>query len=190
MPLEFPVTSTGESNMRPTAMLFRNLVSMDVEESIRANPIDGVVLLCGCDKTTPSLIMGAASCDVPALVVSGGPMLNGKYPRPGHRIGHGRLALQRGRQGRQDEPEGVQRSRGLHVAFRRSLHGDGHGLDDGIDGRGAGDGAAAERRDSGRRFAALRPRPPGRPPHRRSRERETSRFRRSSCRKTSRTRFA
>jgi dihydroxy-acid dehydratase len=79
LPLEFPVMSTGESNMRPTAMLFRNLVSMDVEESIRGNPIDGVVLLCGCDKTTPSLVMGAASCDVPAVVVSGGPMLNGKY---------------------------------------------------------------------------------------------------------------
>ena len=87
LPLEFPVTSTGESNMRPTAMLFRNLVSMDVEESIRANPIDGVVLLCGCDKTTPSLIMGAASCDIPALVVSGGPMLNGKYR--GQDIGSG-----------------------------------------------------------------------------------------------------
>jgi len=79
LPLEFPVMSTGETNIRPTAMLYRNLVSMDVEESIRANPIDGVVLLCGCDKTTPSLVMGAASCDVPALVVSGGPMLNGKY---------------------------------------------------------------------------------------------------------------
>ena len=79
LPLEFPVMSTGESNMRPTAMLFRNLVSMDVEESIRGNPIDGVVLLCGCDKTTPSLVMGAASCDIPAIVVSGGPMLNGKY---------------------------------------------------------------------------------------------------------------
>lgn len=86
-PLEFPVTSTGESNMRPTAMLFRNLVSMDVEESIRANPIDGVVLMCGCDKTTPALVMGAASCDVPALVVSGGPMLNGKYH--GRNIGSG-----------------------------------------------------------------------------------------------------
>src|SRR5690606_1832558 len=87
LPVEFPVTSTGESNMRPTAMLFRNLVSMDVEESIRANPIDGVVLLCGCDKTTPSLIMGAASCDLPALVVSGGPMLNGKFR--GEDIGSG-----------------------------------------------------------------------------------------------------
>jgi L-arabonate dehydrase len=86
-PVEFPVTSTGEPNMRPTAMLFRNLVSMDVEESIRANPVDGVVLLCGCDKTTPALVMGAASCDLPALVVSGGPMLNGKYQ--GKDIGSG-----------------------------------------------------------------------------------------------------
>jgi dihydroxy-acid dehydratase len=79
LPVEFPVMSTGESNMRPTAMLYRNLVSMDVEESIRANPIDGVVLLCGCDKTTPALVMGAASCDLPSIVLSGGPMLNGKF---------------------------------------------------------------------------------------------------------------
>jgi len=86
-PLEFPVMSLGETLMRPTAMLFRNLVSMDVEESIRANPIDGVVLLAGCDKTTPALLMGAASCDLPALMVSGGPMLNGKFR--GQDIGSG-----------------------------------------------------------------------------------------------------
>lgn len=79
VPFEFPVMSLGENNIRPTAMLFRNLASMDVEESIRANPMDGVVLLCGCDKTTPSLVMGAASCDLPTIVVSGGPMLNGKH---------------------------------------------------------------------------------------------------------------
>ncbi len=78
-PLEFPVMSTGEVLMRPTAMLYRNLVSMDVEESIRGNPIDGVVLLMGCDKTTPSLIMGAASCDIPTIGLSGGPMLKGRY---------------------------------------------------------------------------------------------------------------
>lgn len=78
-PVEFPVMSLGETLLRPTAMLFRNLVSMDVEESIRANPLDGVVLLCGCDKTTPALVMGAASCDLPTIVVSGGPMLNGKF---------------------------------------------------------------------------------------------------------------
>ncbi|MBZ0305842.1 MAG: dihydroxy-acid dehydratase [Anaerolineae bacterium] len=78
-PLEFPVMSLGESLMRPTTMLFRNLASMDVEETIRANPLDGVVLLTGCDKTTPSTIMGACSVDLPTLVVNGGPMLNGKY---------------------------------------------------------------------------------------------------------------
>src|SRR5437763_10013369 len=86
-PLEFPVTSLGETQMRPTAMLFRNLASMDVEESIRANPIDGVVLLMGCDKTTPSLLMGAASCDLPTIGLSGGPMLNGKFQ--GKDIGSG-----------------------------------------------------------------------------------------------------
>jgi L-arabonate dehydrase len=78
-PLEFPVMSLGETLLRPTAMLYRNLVSMDVEESIRANPLDGVVLLVGCDKTTPSLVMGAASVDIPTIAVSGGPMLSGKY---------------------------------------------------------------------------------------------------------------
>lgn len=78
-PVEFPVMSLGETLMKPTAMLYRNLVSMDVEESIRANPVDGVVLLCGCDKTTPSLVMGACSVDLPTLVISGGPMLKGKW---------------------------------------------------------------------------------------------------------------
>lgn len=78
-PVEFPVMSLGETLIKPTAMLYRNLVSMDVEESIRANPLDGVVLLCGCDKTTPALVMGACSVDLPAIVVSGGPMLTGKY---------------------------------------------------------------------------------------------------------------
>ncbi|WP_136417301.1 IlvD/Edd family dehydratase [Herbaspirillum sp. ST 5-3] len=78
-PLEFPVMSLGETQLRPTAMLFRNLASMDVEESIRGNPIDGVVLLMGCDKTTPALMMGAASCGLPTIGISGGPMLNGKF---------------------------------------------------------------------------------------------------------------
>ncbi|MGV8988452.1 MAG: IlvD/Edd family dehydratase [Cypionkella sp.] len=87
LPLEFPVFSCGESNLRPTAMLFRNLASMDVEEAIRANPMDGVVLMVGCDKTTPSLVMGAATCDLPTIAVSGGPMLNGRYR--GKAIGSG-----------------------------------------------------------------------------------------------------
>lgn len=86
-PVEFPVMSLGESNMRPTAMLFRNLASMDVEESIRSNPMDGVILLVGCDKTTPALLMGAASANLPSIAVSGGPMLNGKFR--GQDIGSG-----------------------------------------------------------------------------------------------------
>ncbi|QBM27827.1 IlvD/Edd family dehydratase [Hydrogenophaga pseudoflava] len=91
-PVEFPVFSNGESNLRPTAMLTRNLASMDVEEAIRGNPIDAVVLLVGCDKTTPALLMGAASCDVPAIVVTGGPMLNGKLE--GKNIGSGTAVWQ------------------------------------------------------------------------------------------------
>ncbi len=86
-PLEFPVMSLGETLLRPTAMLYRNLASMDVEESIRANPLDGVVLLMGCDKTTPSLLMGAASVDLPTIGISGGPMLRGIYR--GKHIGSG-----------------------------------------------------------------------------------------------------
>ncbi len=82
-PLEFPVSSLGEVTMRPTAMLFRNLAAMDVEEGIRAHPLDGVVLLMGCDKTTPALLMGAASADLPTIGVSGGPQLRGVY--------HGRI---------------------------------------------------------------------------------------------------
>ncbi|MDP9066257.1 MAG: dihydroxy-acid dehydratase, partial [Pseudomonadota bacterium] len=78
-PLEFPVMSLGETMLRPTAMLYRNLASMDVEESIRANPLDGVVLLMGCDKTTPALLMGAASVDLPSIGISAGPMLRGVY---------------------------------------------------------------------------------------------------------------
>lgn len=78
-PLEFPVTSLGETIMKPTTMLFRNLASMDTEETIRANPLDGIVLLTGCDKTTPSTVMGACSVDLPTIVVPGGPMLNGRF---------------------------------------------------------------------------------------------------------------
>jgi L-arabonate dehydrase len=87
LPLEFPVFSTGESALRPTAMMFRNLAAMDVEEAVRGNPLDGVVLMVGCDKTTPALLMGAASVDMPAIVVTGGPMLNGWFR--GERVGSG-----------------------------------------------------------------------------------------------------
>lgn len=91
-PLEFPVMSLGETIMKPTTMLWRNLVSMDVEETIRANPLDGIVLLTGCDKTTPSTLMGACSVDLPTLVVPGGPMLNGKWR--GKDVGSGTLTWQ------------------------------------------------------------------------------------------------
>lgn len=91
-PLEFPVMSLGETLMKPTTMLWRNLASMDTEESIRANPIDGVVLLTGCDKTTPSTIMGACSVDLPTIVVPGGPMLNGYWK--GRKVGSGTLTWQ------------------------------------------------------------------------------------------------
>jgi L-arabonate dehydrase len=87
LPLEFPTISLGEMFMLPTTMMFRNLMAMDVEESIRANPLDAVVLLCGCDKTTPAQLMGAASADVPAIVVPGGPMLAGQFQ--GQRLGSG-----------------------------------------------------------------------------------------------------
>ncbi len=86
-PLEFPTMSLGETLMRPTAMLFRNLMAMEVEELLRANPIDGVVLLSGCDKTTPAMLMAAASADLPAIMVTGGPMLNGKFR--GENVGSG-----------------------------------------------------------------------------------------------------
>src|SRR5919112_189295 len=86
-PVEVPVFSVSESTFRPTAMMFRNLAAMAVEEQIRGQPIDGVVCLVGCDKTTPSLLMGAASCDLPSIVVTGGPMLNGHFR--GERVGSG-----------------------------------------------------------------------------------------------------
>lgn len=91
-PLEFPVMSLGETLIRPTAMLYRNLLSMDVEESIRANPLDGVILLAGCDKTNPGTLMGAASVDLPTILITGGPMLNGKFH--GRDIGSGTAVWQ------------------------------------------------------------------------------------------------
>ena len=99
--------SLGETMLRPTAMLFRNLLSMDVEESLRGNPLDGAVLLTGCDKTTPASLMGAASVDLPTLVVTGGPMLNGKFR--GCDIGSG-TAVWRFTAGRQRRPDDARRT--------------------------------------------------------------------------------
>ena len=136
-PVEFPVFSNGESNLRPTAMFTRNLASMDVEEAIRGNPIDAVVLLVGCDKTTPALLMGAASCDMPTIVVTGGPMLNGKHQ--GRDIGSGTAVWQLSEQvkaGTIIDPR-LPRRRSRHVALRGHLQHHGHRVDDGLHGRGA-----------------------------------------------------
>src|SRR5256884_3181610 len=97
-PLEFPTISLGEVLMKPTAMMFRNLMAMDVEECLRAYPLDAVVLLSGCDKTTPAMLMGAASADVPAIMVTGGPMLSGKWRT--EELGSGTDALGLWAQGR------------------------------------------------------------------------------------------
>ena len=152
-PVEFPVMSSGETNLRPTAMLFRNLISMDVEESIRANPIDGVVLLCGCDKTTPALIMGAASVILPSIVISGGAMLNGKFC--GQDIGSGtdvwRFSeeMRAGRMSLEsfmDAQTGMSRSTGVcNVMGTASTMA--------VDGRSAWAEPAAQRRHSGAGFA-------------------------------------
>ena len=96
VPMNLPVVSLGETLVRPTAMLWRNMAAMATEEMLRANPIDGVVLLGGCDKTIPSLLMAAASVDLPAVVVPGGPMLTGTFRGVAARLRDGRLAAQRG----------------------------------------------------------------------------------------------
>jgi dihydroxyacid dehydratase/phosphogluconate dehydratase len=127
-PVEFPVSSLGETQMKPTAMLFRNLLSMDVEEAIRAYGIDGVVLLGGCDKTTPGQLMGAASVDLPTIVVSSGPMLNGKWR--GKDIGSGTDVWKFSeavRAGEMTLKDFMAAER--HVAVGGRVHDHGHGLD-------------------------------------------------------------
>ena len=152
-PLEFPVMSLGETLLRPTAMLYRNLASMDVEESIRGNPIDGVVLLMGCDKTTPSLVMGAASVDLPTIGVSGGPMLNGKWR--GQELGSGTGVWSMSEQVR----AGTLKLQDFFDAEScmqpqpRPLHDDGNGEHDGEHGRGARPRPARQRRLSRRSTA-------------------------------------
>ena len=132
-PLEFPTMSLGEALMKPTAMLYRNLMSMDVEETIRANPIDGVVMLAGCDKTVPANLMGAASCNVPALMITGGPMLNGHWRKQRDRrqrcLAHQRRTARRTGHRRRSSGSGK-----LHGTQRRTLHGNGNGFDDGVHG--------------------------------------------------------
>ena len=151
LPLEFPTISLGEMFMKPTTMMFRNLMAMDVEESIRANPMDGVVLLCGCDKTTPAQMMGAASADVPAIVVPGGPMLAGQLRAKLGSGTDGRKLFDLYRTGKLTDEEwsgskAASRARG-------ALHGDGDGVHHDQPGGSARHDAAGLGQYSGARFA-------------------------------------
>ena len=166
LPLEFPAMSLGETQMRPTAMLFRNLLAMEVEESIRGNPIDAVVLLGGCDKTTPGQLMGAASVDLPTLVVSSGPMLNGKFR--GRDIGSGTdvwkfsEAVRAGEMSLSD----FMAAEARHVAHARHLHDDGQRLDDGEPRGSDGHRPPLQRHRPRGRCASPRDRARKRPPDR------------------------
>ena len=153
VPLEFPTISLGEMFMRPTAMLFRNLMAMDVEESIRANPMDGVVLLCGCDKTTPAQLMGAASADLPAIVVPGGPMLSGIWKD--QKLGSGtdgRKLFDLYRAGKLNDEELCEIEGGLSRQ-RGALHRNGHGEHHDQSGGSARDDVDGLCLATGRRFA-------------------------------------
>ena len=153
-PLEFPTMSLGETIMRPTTMLYRNLMAMEVEESLRANPLDGVVLLSGCDKTTPAQLMGAASVDLPVDHGHRRAHAKREVPRARHRIGYRCVAADRGVPGRPDRGRRSDRSGDLYVAQCRSLHDHGHGVDHGLSGRGLGHAAARVGGHSRRRLAA------------------------------------
>ena len=131
LPLEFPVSSLGENLQKPTTMLFRNLMAMDVEEAIRSYPFDAVVLIGGCDKTQPAQLMGAASADVPAIMLTGGTVEAGRVPRPRALGRHRPVALHRRAPRGQDHARRVRRARGRVDSRRRPLQRDGHGLDDG-----------------------------------------------------------
>ena len=130
IPLNLPVVSLGETQVRPTAMLWRNMAAMATEEMLRANPIDGVVLLGGCDKTIPSLLMAAASVDLPAVVVPGGPMLTGTF-RGSRWVWHRRVAAQRRGPRRHAVRRGVRELRVVDDPQPRPLQHDGHRVDDG-----------------------------------------------------------
>lgn len=171
--LEFPTISLGEIYLNPTSMLYRNLAAMDTEEMIRAQPIDGVVLLVNCDKTIPAALMGAASADLPAILVSGGPMLNGNYR--GQILGActdcRRLTAEFQAGTRRGD---VQRNRRWHRAEHRALHGDGHGVHDELARRSPGNCVARQRRDSCARRAPLAPRRSRGTTHRHTRARMDS----------------
>jgi dihydroxyacid dehydratase/phosphogluconate dehydratase len=130
--LEFPVLSPGEPFLRPSSMLFRNKAAMELEEILWANPLDAVVVLTGCDKTTSAALMGLASVDLPAIILTGGPMLNGRYPREQCRLRHGHLADDRGTARRFGVAGGVRRIREQPQPLGGPWHDDGHRVVDGL----------------------------------------------------------
>ena len=163
-PMEIPVLTLGETFMKPSTMLYRNLLAMDAEEALRSYPADGVVLLGGCDKTVPALLMGATSANLPAIFVPAGPMLRGNWRGQIARLGQRRVEIL-GREARRHARRmRLARDGGRHRALVRHLHDDGHGLDDGGGRRRAGHDAARRLVDSRRRLRASahgRPRPAG-----------------------------
>ena len=166
-PLEMPAMSLGEPFMKPTTMIYRNLLSIDVEELLRANPVDGAVLMGGCDKTVPAMLMGCGVDEPARDLHAGGPDAARQLARQDAGLGLGRLEVLGGKARGQHRRQGVGRDRGRHRAFLRHLHDDGHGLDDGVGGRSAGHDDAGCGRDPGGRF---RPSAHGgglRPAHRR-----------------------
>lgn len=166
-PLEFPTISLGEIYLSPSSMLYRNLAAMDTEEMIRGQPLDGVVLLVNCDKTIPAALMGAASADLPAIVVSGGPMLNGHYD--GQVLGactDCRRLTAEYQAGTLDADTYLAIEDGI-VRSARALHGDGYCIDDEFDLRSAGHRSARQRCYSRRGRPPPAPGRAGRTPHRR-----------------------
>ena len=167
LPMELPAISMSETFMKPTTMLYRNLLAMEAEEQIRSQPIDGAVLMGGCDKTTPALIMGALSAGVPMIFFPAGPMLSGNYA--GEKLGSGSDAWKfwdERRAGNISE-RGMARHRRRHRALLRPLHDHGHGLDDDGDRRGDGPDPARRLVDSRRRCRSYQAGLGKRPPHRR-----------------------
>ena len=154
--MEFPMHPIQETGKRPTAALDRNLAYLGLVEILFGYPLDGVVLTTGCDKTTPACLMAAATVNMPAIVLSGGPMLNGWHQRRAHRFGHRGLESARAAGRRRDRLRGVHEHRGLLGAVGRPLQHHGHGLDHELAGRGARHVAARLRRDS-RALSRARP---------------------------------
>jgi hypothetical protein len=155
-PVELPAMSLSEPFLKPTSMLYRNLLAMEAEELLRAHPMDGAVLMGGCDKTTPGLLMGAASMDLPTIYVPCGPMLSGPLGVHAAGLGQRRLEVLGRAARRADHRGGLEGDRRRHRPLHRPLHDDGHGLDDDERGRGARRHAPGRGLDPGRRLPARR----------------------------------